>query len=238
MPEVHISQTGSELVERAAALVETAAADAIAKRGRFVVSLSGGSTPKRLYSRLADSDIDWAKAEIFIGDERNVPPDHEESNFGMVRETLLEPAGIDEARVHRWRTEFADPEIVAENFRKAIAELGEQPRFDLVLLGLGEDCHTASLFPGTAAVDETVRPAVANFVPPLEAFRYTITFPLINSAAMAVFLVSGGAKAEAVANVLAAKGPDPVLPATLVRPLMGRTVWLLDTAAARLAESS
>ncbi len=156
----------------------------------------------------------------------------------MVRETLLEPAGIDETRVHRWRTEFADAEIVAENFRKAIAELGEQPRFDLVLLGLGEDCHTASLFPGTAAVDETVRPAVANFVPQLEAFRYTITFPLINSAAMAVFLVSGGAKAEAVANVLAAKGPDPALPATLVRPLMGRTVWLLDTAAARLAESS
>lgn len=235
MPEVHISQTGSELVESTAALVETAAADAIAKRGRFVVSLSGGSTPKRLYSRLADSDIDWAKAEIFIGDERDVPPDDKESNFAMMRSTLFEPAGIDPTRIHRWRTELRAPEQVAEKFRQQISQIGASKGFDLVLLGLGEDCHTASLFPGTDALREAKLTAVANFVPQLQANRYTVTFPVINSASLAVFLVSGEAKAEAVSRVLNTADPDPDIPASLVRPQQGRTIWLLDAdAAARI----
>jgi 6-phosphogluconolactonase len=235
MREIHVSKNTHELVENAAAIFESTAAAAVAERGRFIVSLAGGSTPKQLYSRMVSAKIDWSNTVIIVGDERDVPPESEESNFGMIQKTLLVPAGIGPERVHRWRTELGDPEQTAEDFRRQICALGEAARIDLVLLGLGEDCHTASLFPNTSAISESELPAVANFVPRLGSYRYTITFPVINSAELAAFLVSGEGKAEAVSRVLNAERPDKDVPASLVRPHPGRTIWLLDEAAARIS---
>ncbi len=218
---------------------------AVAKRGRFTAALSGGSTPKALYTLLSGNPyakrIDWARTFLFFGDERCVPPDHPKSNYRMVKETLLDRTPLPESNVFRMRGEAPPGEAAAEyeallvRFFCGAAEAKEgPPRFDLVLLGLGNDGHTASLFPGTAALAEKKRLVAAQHVAKLGAFRITFTLPLINAARQVLFLVSGEGKAERLKEVLQGPFRPDVLPAQAAAPPSGRLDWFVDRAAASL----
>jgi 6-phosphogluconolactonase len=234
------------LYQRAAAEFTGTAAKAVAERGRFTVALSGGTTPAGLYAVLAAQTrlraaVDWERTRVFWGDERHVPPEHRDSNYRMARELLLSRVPIPEANVHRIQGEIADAAEAARRYQEELrATLGlagsELPRFDLVLLGLGEDGHTASLFPGTEALREKHRAVVANWVGMLRAWRITLTVPAINRARSVMFLVCGQDKAEAVKSILQGAGHSQVPPAGLIRPDSGRLLWLLDSDAARLLE--
>lgn len=225
--------------ERIAKLAE----EAVARAGRFAVALAGGSTPQGLYARLASESyrarVPWPETEVFWGDERCVPPEHPESNYRMAAEALLRHVPIRPGQIHRMRGEDPDPTRAAAEYDALLRETfgvapGVPPRFDLVLLGLGADGHTASLFPGSPALRETERLAVAVFVERLGAARLTLTLPVLNAAAAVVFLVSGGDKAEVLRAVLeGAPGAEP-LPAQLVHPPAGTVTWLVDAAAASL----
>ena len=216
-------------------------AAAVATRGRFSVALSGGSTPKRLYELLAErpfrDEIDWTRLEIFWGDERAVPPDHADSNYGMTRRALLSRVPLPEERVHRLRGEAPDLDAAAREYEAEIARVldaspeGEPPRLDLVLLGLGPDAHTASLFPNTAALRESRRWVVANDVEKLDTRRLTMTSLLLNRARRVLFLVAGRDKMEALAAVLEGEFDPERRPAQLIRPEAGELVWLADEAA-------
>ncbi len=215
------------------------ATDAIDQRGRFIVSLSGGSTPKRLFRFLATKhkdSIDWSKVMFLFGDERDVPSDHEDSNFRMANETLLTPIGIDQPPIHRWQTELGDRDETARLYDKTIRSL-KQP-IDLTLLGLGDDCHTASLFPHTDALNESEQLAVANHVPQLGEWRYTMTFAAINASRNVMFLVTGSGKATAVNAVLNGKTDANARPAQAVKPRNGQLFWFIDTAAAAFWEAA
>jgi 6-phosphogluconolactonase len=237
-----------DALSRAAADEFTRRADAaVVAKGSFAVALSGGSTPKRLYELLASEGepcrarMPWGRTHFFFGDERHVPPEHAESNYRMVRETLLTRAPIPPENVHRVVAENPDAYAAADEYERELRDFfhtreGLQPRFDLILLGLGEDGHTASLFPGTAALFEAERLFVANWVEKLCAYRLTMTLPLINRARAVVFLVSGGEKAEVLRAVLdteACERDEPPYPAQLVHPTCGELLWLADEAAAR-----
>ena len=216
-------------------------AAAVATRGRFSVALSGGSTPKRLYELLAErpfrDDIDWTRLEIFWGDERAVPPDHADSNYGMTRRALLSRVPLPEGRVHRLRGEAPDLDAAAHEYEAEIARVldaspgGEPPRLDLVLLGLGSDAHTASLFPNTAALRESLRWVVANDVEKLDTRRLTMTSLLLNRARRVLFLVAGRDKREALTTVLEGEFDPERRPAQLIRPEAGELLWLADEAA-------
>jgi 6-phosphogluconolactonase len=224
----------TELAATAAQRVVAASQAAIAERGRFALVLAGGDTPRMLYERLAaapEGAIDWARTTLFFGDERAVPPDHPESNYRMARESLLAPSAIPAEQVHRIMGEAA-PQAAAAQYEAVLREqfTGDWPDFDLVLLGLGDDGHTASLFPGTAALDVTDRWVTANHVPALDAWRITLTLPALNQARELLFLVSGAGKAAALAAVLA---PGSDLPAARVQPVQGRVTWCIDADAAR-----
>jgi 6-phosphogluconolactonase len=235
----------AEAVAQAGALeLVAAAARARGARAPLRVVLSGGSTPRRMLEELARerTRVDWSRVELFFGDERPVPPDHPDSNYGMARRALLDPAGIDPARVHRLRGEAADLDAAARDYQAEIARAcgvpasGPPPVLDLVYLGLGADGHTASLFPGSPALSEAERWVVANPLPGLGTARLTLAFPVLNRAARVVFLVCGAEKAEALFRVL--EGPRRVaeLPAQGVLPAAGSLLWLVDAAAAaRLA---
>ena len=226
------------LAEEAVRRVVARGSAAVEERGRFVVALAGGSTPKATYRRLAeetrvgrrhDADrIDWSRTEVFWGDERCVPPTDPDSNYRMARETLLDHVDIPAERVHRVRGEIPPAEGAAAYRRELASVLGEQGRFDLILLGLGSDGHTASLFPGTPVVEERDKSAVAVFVQKLASWRITLTLPVINRARHVFFLVSGARKAEALARVQAGER----LPAAFVRPGDGTLTWLVDQKAA------
>jgi 6-phosphogluconolactonase len=225
----------------AAGEFQKASAEAVAARGVFRVALSGGSTPKGLYSLLATdlglrSAIPWDQAEFFWSDERHVPPDHPESNYRMAQDSLLSRVPVKGVRVHRVRAEQPDASVAAIAYeveiRRTFDCYGEVPRFDLILLGLGTDGHTASLFPGTPALEERSRLVTANHVAALGADRITMTYPLLNAARLILFVVAGSDKAAAVRAV---RQPDPdgaPLPASLVRPEEGRVIWVLDRGAA------
>jgi 6-phosphogluconolactonase len=208
--------------------------------GRFSLVLSGGSTPRRLYELLAEppyrSQLDWSKVEFFWGDERAVAPDHPNSNFRMAREAMLDKLAVPPERIHRIAAEnpnldetAREYEIEIERVLGRIAGVGPRPpHFNLFLLGMGEDGHTASLFPGTRALDETRRWVVAQDVPAVSGKRITMTPPLINAAHFIIFLVAGAAKADVLAAVL--QGPrDPHrYPAQLIHPLTGEVTWMVD----------
>ncbi len=230
------------LARRAADYVVRIADDAIAARGQFTIGLPGGSTPRALFGRLASpawaSRVDWTRVHVFWGDERCVPPDHTESNFRLARETLLNRVPLPPPHVHRIVGELppADAarryEAELRAFFAAADPATPQPRFDLLLLGMGSDGHTASLFPGTAALHETTRWALENYVPRLDSWRITLTVPAINAAAHVLFLVSGAAKAETLRAVLHGPRQPEVYPAQLIQPQQGRLIWLVDRAAA------
>ncbi len=228
---------------RAAAEAFTAAAlESVAARGRFTVALSGGSTPRALYRLLADpgesfrARVPWERVHVFFGDERPVPPDHPDSNYRMAREALL--GHVPAASVHRLRGEAPVAAAAAAEYQAelarffAVPEEGAPPALDLVLLGLGADGHTASLFPGSDALGERRRWVTAPFVRRLGSHRLTLTLPVLDRAREALFLVAGADKAEAVARVLAPVAGEPVPPAALVRPEAGPPRWIVDVAAA------
>lgn len=227
------------------------AGESIAERGAFRVALSGGSTPKALYRLLVNKDIDWEKVFFFFGDERNVPPDDEQSNFRMADEELFQPLSIDPDRIFRWKTEAGAPDTVAEEYRTQIRIgwlKGGDPdettpqntpaladgdlRFDLILLGMGADGHTASLFPGTMALQFDGGIAAANWVPQLDQWRFTLTFPAINNARNVMFLVAGAEKAPALKEVLEGRSETETLPARSVKPSDGELFWFVDKDAA------
>jgi 6-phosphogluconolactonase len=203
---------------------------ALAERNEFRIALSGGNTPRPIYTELARTarDLPWEKMLITFSDERCVPPEHEQSNYRMARETFFIPAAVPDKSIMRMRGEI-DPPIAAQEYQDNIdllaAQRGEQIyRHDLILLGLGDDGHTASLFPGTAALEETTRRVVANFVPKFNAWRLTFTFPLINQARVICFLVNAAKHADLIEGVL--KG-DAKYPASRVNPSTGNVTWIL-----------
>jgi 6-phosphogluconolactonase len=242
MAELRTYDDLDELARAAAEEIAKSAEEAIAARGRFTIALSGGDTPKPVYRLLAQEPrIEWDRVHVFWGDDRHVPPDHPESNFGMAMDTLLSKVPIPLDNVHRMRTEKPDAERVAEEYAWTLRSAfdldeGQWPRFDLVLMGIGEDGHTASLFPGSEAVRERSRLVIAPWVSSLGTFRITLTAPVFNHAALALFLVSGEKKAEALRAVLAGVEGDfqpDRFPAQIVRPEEGKLLWLVDRAAAR-----
>jgi 6-phosphogluconolactonase len=220
------------LVTGAADVIAAEAEKAIAARGVFSLALSGGNTPKPVYARLATLPLDWANVHLFFGDERCVPPDDPRSNYHMVKEALIDHVVIPPANVHRMRGED-EPEAAAAAYADEIrAALGPDGRFDLVLLGLGDDGHTASLFPGLAAVTETERTVMACYVEAVSMWRLTLTPPAINAARRAAFLVAGAVKAGMVQRVLQGPRQFVVLPSQTVRPAERPALWLMDEAAA------
>lgn len=230
---VHLYETPEQLAEAAANAFVEKAAEAMAERGRFAVALAGGSTPEATYEILARDhagDVDWPNVHVFFGDERTVPPDHGDSNYRMAREALLDRVPF--GSVHRMRGELP-PDEAAESYEDELREFfgGEPPTLDLVMLGIGEDGHTASLFPETPALEVTDRIVVANPVPKLETTRLTLTAPVLNAARQVLFLVAGEGKAEALAEILEGDADPRAYPAKLVRPPGGPT-WMVDRAAA------
>jgi 6-phosphogluconolactonase len=240
-----ISTDTAALMKQAALRIATWATEAIAARGRFTLVLSGGSTPRALYALLASdelvSQIDWSRADFFWGDERCVPPDHPDSNYRMARESLLDPIHADPAHVHRMRGEEL-PERAAAAYDEHLHKFfrippgDPPPRFDIVLLGMGADGHTASLFPGTPALAEVERWVVPNRAQPSGLPRLTLTLPVLNAAAHVQFLVAGADKAERVKQVLEQTPGADELPANAVRPTDGQLEWMLDAAAASRLE--
>lgn len=217
--------------------------EAVARAGRFTVALSGGSTPRALFGLLAASpyrdQVDWSRVHVAWGDERCVPPNHKESNYLLAREQLLDRVGIPATQVHRIPAELPDREAAARAYEATLRALfGNDvtpegfPRFDLVHLGVGIEGHTASLFPGNAALFERSRLVVASYVEQVGAFRITVTLPVLNSARAVLFMAAGADKA-AILREVREHGPESgQLPAAMVRPVAGQLIWLVDRAAA------
>jgi len=237
--EVRVFPDVISLNNAGAAEFARTAREAVDAQGRFAVALAGGSTPRGVYSQLATEEqsgtnrLPWDRIHVFFGDERCVPPDHAESNFRMASESLLARVPIPPANVHRLQGED-DPERAAEAAERDLRGFFRTgpPRFDLILLGLGTDGHTASLFPETEALRETDRPVIANWVPKLNAYRLTLTFPVLNHVAEVVFLVTGVEKAKVLRETLQPSADSPAHPARSVHPTRGRLLWLVDEAAA------
>src|ERR1044071_3533076 len=225
----HVIRT-KNFVADAADFILDAAHKAVAERDEFRIALSGGNTPAPIYARLAviGHDLPLELARITFGDERCVPPDNPQSNFRMAWETLLAPAAVPEKSILRMRGEI-DPQVAAQEYQDQLDLMATQRgepiyRHDLILLGLGDDGHTASLFPGTVALDEVTRRVVANFVPKLDAWRLTFTFPLINHARHVCFLVDAAKNADLIERVLEG---DPQFPASRVNPSAGDVTWII-----------
>lgn len=238
-PEAVVFDHPDAAAEAAARIIYDVAREAVDTRGRFTVALAGGRTPEATYRRLAapphHESFPWGRTFVFFGDERWVSPEHPESNYRMARAALLDRVPVPPAQVFPMRSTEEDPEAAATAYARCLAEVfgtrrGEIPRFDLILLGMGVDGHTASLFPGSPVLRETFRLVVAVHASAAAIpQRVTLTLPVLNAAAHVLFLVTGAEKTRAVKAVL----QDGVgLPAALVRPAGGRLVWLLDRAAA------
>jgi 6-phosphogluconolactonase len=226
-----------ELATRAAELFAETARQAVEEYDSFKVALAGGSTPRALYELLAGEiyapSIPWEEVQVFWGDERCVAPSSDESNYRMAYEAMLSRVPVPVEQIHRMRGED-EPEEAARSYALLLQEkLGNPPRFDLILLGMGEDGHTASLFPGSHALDDTSHLVAAPFVEKLKAHRLTMTLATINAARNVTFLVAGEAKAETLRSVLEGDGEPRVYPSQLVEPANGELIWLVDEAAAK-----
>jgi len=238
MTNLHVFRNNPSFVNGSADFITEHAAGAIAERGRFTIALSGGGTPKPIYERLATADyrgrISWEKVHIFFGDERCVLPDDARSNYRMAREALLDHIAFLPENVHRVHGE-EDPALEALRYEQDIARLYRSapfPAFDLILLGMGDNGHTASLFPGTAALRETARWVVAQYIEVMTTWRVTFTAPLINAARHVAFLAEGAGKAQMLWNVLEGPYQPDVWPSQLIQPVSGELHWLVDAAAA------
>ena len=238
--EIRVLTTPQEVFAAAAEEVVRDANEAIKERGRFTIALSGGSTPKSLFNLLATNartTLPWDHMYFFWGDERHVPPTDPDSNYKMADEAMLSKVPVPAGNIFRFNAENPDAAAVADEYEKTLrkffkAEAPEVPRFDLILLGMGPDGHTASLFPGTAALQEKSRLAVANWVEKLKTHRLSLTLPVLNAARYVAFLVSGTDKAAMVRTVLEEDVPGDQYPSKLVKPTDGKLIWIVDRAAA------
>ncbi len=230
-----ISRTAADMIVRQSNVTGSSA-------GPFTIALSGGSTPGKLHNRLGRepsvrSRLSWNNFHFFWGDERHVPPNHPQSNYRMACDTLFASAPLPAQNIHRVHAEEPDAATAAEKYERELRSFfnlatGQLPRLDCVLLGIGPDGHTASLFPATNALQEKRRFVVANWVEKFQTHRITMTVPVLNNAALIVFLVSGKEKAEVLKEVLEGDYRPELLPAQLIRPVHGRLLWLVDRAAA------
>jgi 6-phosphogluconolactonase len=244
--DVRILTNTDAIARRVAQEFVQSATSAVSSKGSFTVALSGGSTPKALYSLLANdaairAQLPWDKMYFYFGDERSVGPDHPDSNFRMATETMLSKVPLKPEQIFRIKGEYKDTEKAAQEYEQAlrasfkIAEgkigEGQFPRFDLVLLGMGNEGHTASLFPGTKALHETKRLVVRNWVGKLYTDRITLTAPAINNAARVIFMITGADKALALKGVLEGPYEPEQLPAQMIQPSNGEVLWLVDAIA-------
>ena len=234
-PEIKVLLDPAEIAHEAAQRIVAAANRVADEGGNFSIALAGGSTPKTLYELLASpafkSRIDWPRVEVFFGDERTVPPDNKDSNYRMAYEALLSKVPIPGDNVYRMAGEV-DPNEAAKEYGQVLKEKFGEGGIDMVLLGMGDDGHTASLFPDTEALNETKHRAVANFVPKLSTWRLTLTVPFINRSKDVMLLVAGASKAARLQEVLEGPREPRRLPVQLIQPTDGRLTWLVDTAAA------
>lgn len=243
--QVDVFADSEALTAAAARRFVLLATKAVEDHGVFAVALSGGSTPKALYRLMAAdqtirSEIPWAKVHFFFGDERHVPPDHAESNFRMANEAMFQGLPPDQLHIHRVLGELARASQAAEQYEADLREFFEPrglldegfSRFDLILLGMGPDGHTASLFPNSSGLEEKDRWVVANWVEKFKTDRITMTFPVLNSAAEVIVFVSGPEKAQVLADVLDPATDGKQYPVQGVRPRHGIKRWMLDAAAA------
>ncbi|KIO78344.1 6-phosphogluconolactonase [Pedobacter lusitanus] len=237
-----IYKTKSELLKDLADYIIAIAEKAIAEKDCFNFVLTGGNSPKELYEMLSTTyreKLDWSKVFFFIGDERNVPPGHESYNGLMAKKSILDPLNVDSDHIFFVDTTLA-PEKAAIEYAKAISEhfKGADLAFDLILLGMGDDGHTASLFPGTAILDSKEVTVESVYVEKLATYRISFTAPLINKAKNVAFLVFGEAKAEALKHVIEDEPKDTHLyPSELINPIDGSLTWFLDSEAAKLLEN-
>jgi 6-phosphogluconolactonase len=223
-PQIIVVRDPAELAERASAFVAEKAREAVRARGTFHLAVAGGTTPRTMYERLSTrDDVAWRSVQVWFGDERAVPPDHDDSNYRMVKESLLERTPIPSANVHRMEAEAADLESSAAAYAGALPD-----HLDLILLGMGEDGHTASLFPGAAAIQEKLKRVVSVAGPKPPPKRLTVTPLVIAQARSKLVMVAGATKADMLARVLVGPGNPLALPVQLARD----GVWIIDEAAA------
>jgi 6-phosphogluconolactonase len=239
--EIRILNDGAAIAKRAAQEFVESATSAVREKGSFNVALAGGSTPKALYGLLVTdaalrSQVPWDKMHLFFGDERHVAPDHCDSNFRMATEAMISQSPLKPEQVTRIKGEYPATERAALEYEKALREYfklkdGEYPRFDLLLVGMGSEGHTLSLFPGTKALHAEGRAVVRNWVGKLYTERITLTAPAASNAARILFMVTGADKALALKAVLEGPYEPEQLPAQLLQPKNGKLLWLVDTAA-------
>lgn len=242
IPDIRVAGSVQDWAHQVAAFIASVSERAILANGRFIMALSGGSTPKTLYQTLASPEwktrFEWQKIHFLFGDERCVPPDHQDSNFNMAQASLFHPLAIPPNHIFRMKGEGEDPSLVAREYEQTVRQLTQTqppaiPRIDLVLLGLGDDGHTASLFPGTSALQETKKIVTIGQAPTGIRSRLTLTLGVLNQAAMVLFLVTGKGKADMVRRILEPTyEEDRSLPAAQITPGSGQLVWMLDQAAA------
>ena len=240
--EVRILPDTNAIARRAAEKIIEAAAVAVKEKGVFTISLAGGSTPKTLYNLLATdpvfrSQMPWDKTQFFFGDERHVPPDDSESNFRMASESMLSKVSLKPEQVIRIKAEYPDAEKSAKEYEQTLRAWfklsdGQLPRFDVLLLGMGDEGHTLSLFPGTKALHDNGRLVMSNWIGKLYTERVTITAPVANHSALVIFMVTKADKALALKAVLEGPYEPEQLPSQLIRPTNGKLLWLVDTTAA------
>jgi 6-phosphogluconolactonase len=237
-----VAPTAALVARAAAELFVDAAVAAVTTRGRTRIAISGGSTPKAMLALLADpaqpflKQVPWDSLDLYWVDERCVPPDNAESNYRMTNEAMLAHVPLATERIHRMEGEL-DPEVAASRYESTLRntfklEGAETPTFDLILLGMGDDGHTASLFPHTEGLDEMGRLVIANHVPQKDTWRITLTWPVINQGRQVAFLIEGEAKAEILHEVLQGAYDPETKPSQLIRPASGKLLYLLDAAAA------
>lgn len=245
---LQIVDDSNQLARTAAGLITDRILETTARGQLFSIALSGGSTPKSLYELLANpaaefrARIHWDQVHFFWTDERNVPPDDRDSNYRMAFEAMLSHVPVSPLNVHRVRTEVGDTNDAASDYEKQLCDFftlepGEFPSFDLILLGLGTDGHTASIFPASSLLHERDRLVANPWVESLRSYRITLTLPVLNNGQLVLFLVSGEEKAKTLRDVLQTQPNPDRLPAQAVNPTKGELLWLVDAAAAKLLQS-
>ena len=242
--EVRILSDGAAIAKRAAQQFVQSANAAVKDKGSFTVSLAGGSTPKALYGLLANdsalrAQLPWDKMHVFFGDERHVPPDHPDSNFRMATEAMLSKAPLKPEQVHRIKGEYPDAEKAALEYQQELRSYfrlgdGQWPHFDLFLLGMGNEGHTLSLFPGTKALHDNGRLVMRNWIGKLFTERVTMTAPVASNAALVIFMVTGADKALALKAVLEGPYEPEQLPSQSIAPTNAKLLWLVDPAASSM----